>query len=147
MTSMIFQHAAFFTLGGSNAISSIDLSNAYNGIAGYSAVGVGALTFISNWAGPIWWASAAIQLLHYGDFEKQDGIFQRHITILTIFTTSSLFSTMLACNLLRTHLFVWTVFSPKYLYSMAWAIGQHLVVNVLMGGLLFWIGSSHEVNN
>ena len=141
MTSIIFQHTAFFALGGSNAISSIDLSNAYNGIADYSVVGVGALTFISNWAGPIWWASATIQLLHYSDF-GQDGVFQRHLTMLTIFTATSVFSTMLACSMLRAHLFIWTVFSPKYLYSMVWTIGQHLMVNILIGSLLFRIGSA-----
>jgi ethanolaminephosphotransferase len=37
-------------------------------------------------------------------------------------------------------LFVWTVFSPKYLYAVGWAVGMHLAVNVGLGGVLFWFG-------
>lgn len=68
-------------------------------------------------------------------------ILQPHLALLTVFTASALFFVMAACTLLRTHLFIWTVFSPKYLYSMAWSLGQHLVVNIGLGSLLFWLGS------
>ncbi|KAI9718971.1 MAG: hypothetical protein M1812_003856 [Candelaria pacifica] len=53
MTSIISQYMSFFAFGGSNSISSVDLSNAYNGVSGYSVVAVGVLTFVSNWAAPI----------------------------------------------------------------------------------------------
>lgn len=53
-----------------------------------------------------------------------------HITLLTIFTTASLLAIMAACTILRTHLFIWTVFSPKYLYAMAWGTLWHLGINV-----------------
>src|SRR5579862_4091126 len=45
-TSLLFQYLSFFAFGGSNAISSIDLSNAYNGVSGYNVVVVGILTFV-----------------------------------------------------------------------------------------------------
>ncbi|KAH0538725.1 hypothetical protein FGG08_004677 [Glutinoglossum americanum] len=64
LTSLLFQYLSFFAFGGSNAISSIDLSNAYNGITNYNIIAVGILTFMSNWAGPIWWTSATSLLLH-----------------------------------------------------------------------------------
>ncbi|RMZ86145.1 hypothetical protein DV737_g260, partial [Chaetothyriales sp. CBS 132003] len=92
ITSLLFQFSSFFALGGTNAISSVDLSNAYNGIAGYNVGLVGLLTFIGNWAGPIFW-------------------------------------TIATCRLIAEHLFVWTVFSPKYLYQIAWVCAQHLLVN------------------
>src|SRR5438046_2943378 len=44
-TILIMQHVAFFALGNSNSISSIDLSNAYNGVSGYNVGVVGILTF------------------------------------------------------------------------------------------------------
>jgi len=62
-TTILLAHVSFFALGNSNAISSINLSNAYNGVSGYNVVAVGFLVFISNWAGPIWWSVAGIQLL------------------------------------------------------------------------------------
>jgi ethanolaminephosphotransferase len=51
-TSLLLQHTSFFAFGGSNAISSIDLSSAYNGVSGYNVLAVGILTFVSNWSGP-----------------------------------------------------------------------------------------------
>jgi ethanolaminephosphotransferase len=159
-TSLLLQYSSFFAFGGSNAISSIDLSSAYNGVSGYNVVAVGILTFVSNWAGPVFWTSATVMLLLRPDHAKlrskdlspnvvggskqeakHDGMsLHTHLALLTIFTTSSLFFVMAACTLLRTHLFIWTVFSPKYLYSMAWSLGQHLGINLGFGSLLFWLG-------
>lgn len=164
-TSLVLQLASFFAKGGTNAISSIDLSNAYNGISGYNVVAVGILTFVSNFAGPIWWASATNVLLLQrrlpaatnsagatggtagttsGSGEGRGrgrGVYHQHIALWTLFVAASLGFVMAACTALRTHLFIWTVFSPKYLYSMAWSLGQHLSVNVGLGGLLYWLGT------
>lgn len=141
ITNILLQHTSFFALGGSNAISSIDLSNAYNGVDNFNVIVVGVLTFISNWAGPILWTSASnLMLLRIPRIRKRN-IFLSHVALLTVFLTCSLSFTMVACILLRTHLFVWTVFSPKFLYSLAWSLGQHLCVNLVFGGLLYWVGT------
>ena len=142
LTSILFQYTAFFAFGGSNAISSVDLSSAYNGVGGYNVGVVGALTFASNWAGPIWWTSASMLLMT----EKQEGSdtlqdLRQHLAVMTTFVSGSVLAVMLACTTLRTHLFIWTVFSPKYLYSMAWSVGQHLCINCGFGSLMYWIGS------
>jgi len=71
----------------------------------------------------------------------ESGVYRRHVTLLTVFAAASVGSVMAACTALRTHLFIWTVFSPKYLYCMAWSLGQHLIVNIGLGGLLYWLGS------
>ncbi|KAJ5753833.1 uncharacterized protein N7511_007986, partial [Penicillium nucicola] len=129
ITTLIFQYMTFFAFGGSNAISSVDLASAYNGVGSYSVVLVGVLTFVSNWAGPIWWASQSYRL-------RPKNSEQDHRVLLTFHIAMSLVSVMAACTALRTHLFIWTVFSPKYLYSMAWATANHAGVN-LLGELLF----------
>lgn len=139
LTSLLFQYVSFFAFGGSNAISSIDLSNAYNGIDGYNVVAVGILTFCGNWAGPLWWTSATALLLSKRDKQRQNWI--RHLSLLSAFFSSSTLFVMLACTALRTHLFIWTVFSPKYLYNMAWSMGEHLCIGIGYGSLLFWVGS------
>ncbi|PLB49539.1 alkaline phosphatase-like protein [Aspergillus steynii IBT 23096] len=130
--SILMQYTTYFAFGGSNAISSVDLSNAYNGIGSYNVVFVGILTFIGNWAGPIWWTSAS-WLLRRKQSRKEK---QSHVTILTFHTATMLLSVMAACTFLRTHLFIWTVFSPKYLYTTVWAILYHMAVN-LLGELTF----------
>jgi ethanolaminephosphotransferase len=183
---LLMAHTSFFALGNSNAISSIDLSNAYNGVSGYNIVAVGVLLFASNWAGPIYWSTCAAVMFTLPSTEQEEAAFERleqaaerqrtlgnkrwideerdllhqqamtassattpnpqdqdentwheHISIMTIFISASLVAVMVACTMLRTHLFIWTVFSPKYLYAMAWAVGWHLVVNIGLGGILW----------
>ena len=143
-TSVLLQFTTFFALGGSNAISSVDLSNAYNGVSGYNIIAVGILGFISNWAGPIFWTSATNLLLLEKYKQGERHVLRHHITLLTLFTTIAVASVMVACTALRTHLFIWTVFSPKYLYCIAWSLGQHLLINVGLGSFLFWIGAPRD---
>ncbi|KAK2605313.1 hypothetical protein N8I77_008161 [Diaporthe amygdali] len=141
-TSLLLQYMSFFALGGTNAISSIDLSSAYNGVRNFDVFTVGVLTFVSNWAGPLYWVSATnVLLVRKRKTGVETNVYKRHVTLLTVFAAASVGSVMAACTALRTHLFIWTVFSPKYLYCMAWSLGQHLVVNVGLGGLLYWLGS------
>jgi ethanolaminephosphotransferase len=142
-TSLLLQHTSFFIFGGSNAISSIDLSSAYNGVSGYNVLAVGVLTFVSNWSGPIFWTSATNLMLLRLKQKGEKEVLKKHLSLLTVFVTASLAFVMAACTLLRTHLFIWTVFSPKYLYSMAWSLGQHLGVNVVCGSFLFWLGTKY----
>jgi ethanolaminephosphotransferase len=135
------QYASFFAFSGSNAISSIDLSSSYNGISGYNVLAVGLLTFVSNWSGPIFWTSATNILLLRLGAKGAKNVWKDHLKLMTLFVTASIVGVMVACTMLRTHLFIWTVFSPKYLYSMAWVFGQHLLVNAGLGSFLFWLGS------
>ncbi|KAI1766036.1 alkaline phosphatase-like protein [Hypoxylon sp. FL1150] len=142
-SSLLLQFSSFFAMGGSNAISGVDLSNAYNGVSGFNILAVGVLTFLSNWAAPVWWASASNLLLLQSRQRTRNGhssAYLQHAALLTAFVAVSLGFVMVACTTLRTHLFIWTVFSPKYLYSMAWSLGQHLVINIAFGGLLYWLG-------
>ena len=186
-SSLLLSQTTYFAFGGSNSISSIDLSNAYNGVGDYNIVAVGVLLFASNWTGAIWWCSAAVTLLlprpqseptpsklttttsssnrawvdraraqlhadavaaitppksrelELKSTTSIDG-WTLYTTALTAFTAASLVAVMAACTLLRTHLFIWTVFSPKYLYAMAWAVGWHLFVCVGLGRLLWMLG-------
>ncbi|EFX00445.1 GPI ethanolamine phosphate transferase [Grosmannia clavigera kw1407] len=138
--SLLLQTASFFALGGTNAISSVDLSSAYNGITTFSAPAVGLLIFVSNWAAPIYWALAAVVLLLQQQKQSPALLWIRHVALLTVFAAGSTAAVMAACAAMRTHLFVWTVFSPKFLYCTAWSLGMHLGVNVALGGLLYGLG-------
>lgn len=139
ITSLLLEYTAFFAFGGSNAISSVDLSSAYNGISGYNVIAVGILTFVGNWAGSIWWVSARHFLLRSKPREQRHG-YSCDLRLLSFFVAASLLSVMMACTVLRTHLFIWTVFSPKFLYSMAWSTAHHLLINIVCGKLLLSVG-------
>ena len=149
LTTLLLAHSSFFAIGNSNAISSIDLSNAYNGISSFNVLAVGILTFISNWTGPIWWVSA-FNVLVASTFTRssqnparlqstanpdshQRNSNLRTYAISTLLTSITTLSVMLACLVLREHLFIWTVFSPKYLYQISWVLGFHFGVEGLLG--------------
>ncbi|KAI0378756.1 alkaline phosphatase-like protein [Hypomontagnella monticulosa] len=142
ISSLLLQFSSFFAMGGSNALSGVDLSNAYNGVSGFNVIAVGILTFLSNWAAPVWWTWATTLLLLRSrqSTHAKDYTYRQHAAILTVFVAAALAFVMAACTALRTHLFIWTVFSPKYLYSMAWSLGQHLVINMVFGSFLYWLG-------
>jgi ethanolamine phosphate transferase 2 subunit G len=137
--SLITQYSTFFAFGGTNSIATIDLSNAYNGVSGYNVGAVGVLTFVSNWAGSVWWAFGICQL--FSRTQLQRGQYSFLFSALTTFACVHTVAVMVACMMLREHLFIWTVFSPKYLYTLAWVVGQHIVVNTLGVGVLLWSGS------
>ncbi|CAI6333296.1 unnamed protein product [Periconia digitata] len=63
-----------------------------------------------------------------------------HVSLMTLWTGVSVASVMVACAVLRQHLFIWTVFSPKFLFAMAWGIGFHFVGTIALGGLLWKVG-------
>ncbi|KAF2184722.1 GPI ethanolamine phosphate transferas-like protein 2 [Zopfia rhizophila CBS 207.26] len=183
ITTLLLTQTSFFALGNSNAISSIDLSNSYNGISGYNISAVGLLVFMSNWAGPVYWAIVGVLLLSghpsstplYRDryFDEQEikeevkdwvkeerehlnemlekevqrgrekgkkGDWEEHVALLTLWMGAGLGAVMCACTVLRTHLFIWTVFSPKFLFAMAWGVAYHLGVSVGLGGGIWWVG-------
>ncbi|KAF2474329.1 GPI ethanolamine phosphate transferas-like protein 2 [Lindgomyces ingoldianus] len=183
LTTILLTQTSFFALGNTNAISSIDLSNSYNGISGYAISAVGFLVFVSNWAGPIYWSIAGILLLggytrsggtaakvldakeiaeetkgwvvaereyletlidkdkHAKRSRQDGGVFRQHVAGLSLFTVGAVVAVMAACTALRSHLFIWTVFSPKFLYAMAWGVAFHLGVSVGVGGVVWWVGS------
>ncbi|KAF9430678.1 major facilitator super transporter protein, partial [Podila epigama] len=62
-TALLWILSSFFLLGNSNSIASIDISNAYVGIQSYDIFLTGVLTFVSNWAGPIWWSLATVTMM------------------------------------------------------------------------------------
>lgn len=141
-------HASFFLTGHTNSIASADLSNAYVGVQEYDTILIGLLTFCSNWSGSIWWAVAGWALI--ADHRKREKRWtcsqklSHHDWLDHLVVQSALFSlvlTMLSISVtvLREHLFIWTVFSPKYLYQIAWICLYHWLFQVVIGSLVTYL--------
>ncbi|KAJ2103065.1 major facilitator super transporter protein [Coemansia sp. S100] len=132
-------NASFFALGNSNSLASLDLSNAYTGVSRYNEGVVGLLMFVSNWAGPLWWAVAALATL---TLSKQGLTAQRAVDALValhLWQACTLLVLSIVVTLLRTHLFIWSVFSPRYLYQVGWLVGFYIIC-ATCGGLLWLVG-------
>lgn len=101
------QHSVFFASGGSNSVATVDLSQAYNGVSSYSIPIVALLTYLSNFSGPLYCSFAS----------------PRGGRVLTdCWYSFATLGVALSCLVLRQHLFIWTVFSPKLLYNAAWIV-------------------------
>lgn len=176
LSSLLLQHVAFFALGGSNNISSLDLSNTLNGISGFNVVLVGALIFLSNWAGPVFWSlgcvvllrrwadgAAVLQVKEKDDREEEvveveegglvrfsrhgevgsrkeggESVYREQIALWTLFWSTVGSAVMVSCYLHRGHLFIWTVFSPKYIYTIAWSVLHLVAMSIGVGALWRW---------
>ncbi|KAK6354180.1 major facilitator superfamily transporter protein [Orbilia blumenaviensis] len=162
LTIVTMQHVSFFALGNSNAISSVDLSNAYNGVSGFNVGVVGILTFLSNWAGPVLWTSGGVGLMCSWMGRKRreqeaqgknsddnqppstegtlTDTYLKFAEMTSTFRAVAMVAVMGACMVLRMHLFVWTVFSPKYLFAMTWTGVHHIIVDLGITATLHYMG-------
>ncbi|KAL9108954.1 MAG: hypothetical protein Q9227_006350 [Pyrenula ochraceoflavens] len=152
LTTLLLRHTTHFSLGATNSISSISLSHAYNGLSSFSFPLVSFLTFLSNFSGAIFWISGSLVLfskLHHinsSSSRRSRGLLLRQVVkenfkLTTMFYGVSALAVMCACMALREHLFVWTVFAPKFLYSVAWGVGVHGLVDGVLGvGVVGWLG-------
>ncbi|KAJ1753826.1 major facilitator super transporter protein [Coemansia sp. RSA 1821] len=136
-------HASFFALGNSNSLASVDLSNAYAGVSQYNEVMVGILVFISTWAGPVWWAMAGAALLVLNAGPSRSQLLLRVRALVAgahLWQALVLLSLSCVATAMRSHLFVWSVFSPRYLYQIAWFAGFYLVCGTAIG--FIWLAAT-----
>ncbi|PVU98743.1 hypothetical protein BB559_001314 [Furculomyces boomerangus] len=146
-TLMNFFH---YALGNTNSLSSLDLSSAYTGIGSlatnhsfykflYQATIV-KLIYFSNFVSPILYFIGILSLSPKNtDLSSNNETgFRTHVfssirfilgsnTIILLFLLS-------ATTLLRTHLFIWSVFAPKILYAFGWTI---LLFSMSLYGTIF----------
>jgi ethanolamine phosphate transferase 2 subunit G len=116
---------AFCAFGNSISISSIDFSGAYTGQTDFNVVSVGTLMVVLVYSGPL------IFLL-----EKNVNI---HAFIQIRFTLKAMSISIFNIILffMRNHLFIWSVFSPKFLYEIAGSIF------IFVSNLIIWFISSY----
>lgn len=148
----VISNLTFFSMGGTNSLATVDLSNSYNGVGSYHIEIVSLLTFISNFAGPIYWSLSFLMVLleaHVSDFNlaktNEDVVHVkklgfkilnlRALVNLVFFSISNL-QLVMSCYNLRFHLFIWTVFSPKLLYFGVWFILMNVLVDLVVSGVL-----------
>jgi len=123
--------AGFFLLGNSNGIATVDLSGAYVGLSGYNLVLVGALTFTITTSGALFFHIAMLLITLDHTWKVYDltkvsfsSLLLSHLVASVTYTTSfyltgvAVYSGVLI--FMRHHLFIWSVFSPKFLYQLTW---------------------------
>lgn len=141
---LCMQNLSFFSIGNTNLLATVDLSNAYNGVREFDVFLVAFMTFISNYAVVIFWSLSGIELIHDSIVSlnltqcKREGrilIFLRS-ELMMLFYSLSMVNLVGSCINLRFHLFIWSVFSPKLLYFSSWVLLVNLLIDLLLSSVL-----------
>lgn len=154
--SICMQGLSFFSLGNTNLLATVDLSNSYNGLKSYNIYIVALLTFFSTFAGPIFWSLFPLQIFEkvISAIEKEShektyiclsvhkySLLKQKIQANLFFYCVSALFLFSTCFSLRYHLFIWTVFSPKLLYFGSWSILLNIGID---SGLLVLLTSIYQ---
>lgn len=134
LVGLCVQHLSFFSMGNTNLMATVDLSNAYNGISEYSIFSVSLLTFFSNFSAVLFWLFSQILLISSKGLLKWKA-FHSASSLKLAFYLISITSLIGSCINLRYHLFIWSVFSPKLLYVSVWTIGVNLAIDFIFGSI------------
>ena len=102
------------------SIATLDLAGAYVGAETYESARVGASLFIATFLGPLLAHAAFLEWLARAPAPGPDvGAVAGQATALRIWSLAIYWLVLLVH---REHLFVWTVFAPRFLYDAAFTV-------------------------
>ncbi|KAI6699504.1 hypothetical protein NL676_013828 [Syzygium grande] len=135
--------AGHFALGNSNSLATIDVAGAFIGTSDFSMLSSGVLMFMITYASPLLFLLSMAMWISVKDFSclitsrnAYCGDLLKMMLGFPCVIPLCLNSVMLTAYtiillLMRNHLFVWSVFSPKYLYVAAATICVYVGVFVI----------------
>lgn len=144
--------AGHFALGNTNTLATIDVAGAFIGISSHSTILSGILMFMITYASPMLfilsmtlYISMKATSCQLNVREADAGHVLKMMLSFPCLVPLSLNSILLTAYtilllLMRNHLFVWSVFSPKYLYSCATTLCVYMGVFVVaVTGVYTWL--------
>ncbi|KAI9165742.1 hypothetical protein LWI28_019692 [Acer negundo] len=133
--------AGHFALGNSNTLATIDVAGAFIGISNHSTLLSGILMFIITYASPILVLISmvvymSVKSYHFIPQKIDSGHLLKRMLGFPCLVPLGLNSILLTAYtivllLMRNHLFVWSVFSPKYLYVCGFTVCIYIGVSVV----------------
>lgn len=138
LVSLTLQYFTFYQFGGTNSIATIDLANAYHGISeNYNIYVVGLLMALANLAPSVYWAIYPWTILYSTNRRTRASQFLKSKLPILFFYCIIGCCLMSACVVLRYHLFIWSVFSPKLCYYAGWNSFMSFIVGWIFEGFFF----------
>ncbi|XP_015890563.3 GPI ethanolamine phosphate transferase 2 isoform X2 [Ziziphus jujuba] len=141
--------AGHFALGNSNSLATIDVAGAFIGISSHSTVLSGVLMFMITYASPMLVILSMVMYISVKDsshlsfsLNLESGQILLRMLGFPCLVPLGLNSILLTAYtfillLMRNHLFVWSVFSPKYLYVCASTICVYTGVFVVAATTIY----------
>ncbi|KCV69540.1 hypothetical protein H696_03960 [Fonticula alba] len=115
---LVLARAAFFALGNTNSIGTIDFGGAYTGLPGFYPPVVGALSAVALFAGPLL-AVLAAGTPAAGAPPGGGPSFGLAWVGLVCWPAGW---ALVSATIMRGHLFIWTVFAPLLIYQAGWLL-------------------------
>ncbi|KAH6799432.1 Alkaline-phosphatase-like family protein [Perilla frutescens var. frutescens] len=135
--------AGHFGLGNTNTLATIDVAGAFMGMSSHSTVISGILMFIITYASPMLALLSTLMDVSVVDVRAltiSGEVDIGHLLKMTLgypclvplgLNSIVLLAYTIVLLLMRNHLFVWSVFSPKYLYVCATTICVYIGVSIM----------------
>ncbi|KAM9850065.1 GPI ethanolamine phosphate transferase 2 [Aulostomus maculatus] len=111
-----FGQAFFYFQGNSNNIATVDISVGFVGLESYVEAPAIFLTALSTYAGPLLWACHLICHLS-SERDRSPAALGHGCYCLALLRSVPAAAYIVLVTVLRYHLFIWSVFSPKLLYE------------------------------
>ncbi|XP_056138701.1 GPI ethanolamine phosphate transferase 2 [Lampris incognitus] len=108
--------AFFYFQGNSNNIATVDISVGFVGLESYVEAPAVLLTALSTYAGPLLWACHLVCYLS-SERDRSPVTVGHGCYCLALLRSVPAAAYIVLVTLLRYHLFIWSVFSPKLLYE------------------------------
>ncbi|KAL2088592.1 hypothetical protein ACEWY4_015491 [Coilia grayii] len=121
-----FGQAFFYFQGNSNNIATVDISVGFVGLESYVEAPAIFLTALSTYAGPLLWACHLVCYLS-SERDRSSGALGHGCYCFALLRSVPAVFYVLLVTVLRYHLFIWSVFSPKLLYE-----AMHTLVTALI---------------
>ncbi|KAL5556550.1 hypothetical protein UlMin_038786 [Ulmus minor] len=141
--------AGHYALGNSNSLATIDVAGAFIGISSHSTVLSGILMFIITYASPLLSILSMVMYISVkgrsflaAPPDVDSGQLLKRLLGLPCLLPLGLNSILLISYtvvllLMRNHLFVWSVFSPKYLYVCATTVCVYIGVFIVASTVIY----------
>ncbi|XP_034037058.1 GPI ethanolamine phosphate transferase 2 [Thalassophryne amazonica] len=111
-----FGQAFFYFQGNSNNIGTVDISVGFVGLESYVEAPAVFLTALSTYAGPLLWACHLVCYLS-SERDRSAVALSHGCYCLALLRSVPAAAYIVLVTVLRYHLFIWSVFSPKLLYE------------------------------
>lgn len=135
--------AGHFGLGNTNTLATIDVAGAFTGVSSHSTFISGILMFIITYAAPMLSILSTMMYISVKDMDTDINIKNMDVgdmlkknlglpcLVPLCFNSMLLTTYTIVLLLMRNHLFIWSVFSPKYLYACATTVCVYVGVSVV----------------
>ncbi|XP_009769774.1 uncharacterized protein LOC107796395 isoform X2 [Nicotiana tabacum] len=135
--------AGHFGLGNTNTLATIDVAGAFIGVLNHSTILSGILMFIITYASPLLYLLSMVMYTSVKDTSGCDigSLLKRTLSFPCLvplgLNSILLIAYTIVLLLMRNHLFVWSVFSPKFLYVCATTVCVCLGVSVVASTVIY----------